>query len=178
MPGGSADAGLHDRMAERLADSWTVAAFDPRGYSRSEAFRRMRANLPVFLEHVLCSFSGCAPGRAALRRGAGRLVIGVGRDSRTLLTALPGVRLADEVGGRLVEFPGGHTGCTEDPYAFAERLRTVLPDRTLQGAPGRPREEGRWLRTQLRPGGVRGRRGRGTGRQVVPSRVRALSRAV
>ncbi|MFF1648307.1 alpha/beta fold hydrolase [Streptomyces sp. NPDC058240] len=262
MPGGSADAGLYDRMAERLADSWTVAAFDPRGYSRSlldgaaadqkvavqsedahrliellspdggpvavfgssssaivaldllarhperlhqvvahepplvalmpdpdqgrklfaavresfrrdgvaaalatmtegltdpdagppaggerraapepsareaEAFRRMRANLPVFLEHVLCSFSGYVPDLAALCRGAEQLVIGVGQDSRTLLTAIPGARLADEAGGRLVEFPGGHTGCAEDPEAFAERLRAVLLDRTLRGAQG------------------------------------------
>ncbi|MEE1772338.1 alpha/beta hydrolase [Streptomyces sp. JV185] len=262
MPGGSADAGLYDRMAERLADGWRVAAFDPRGYSRSvldgapgdqrvavhsedahrliellapdggpvsvfgssssaivaldllarhperlhrvvahepplvelmpdpergrklfaavresfredgvgaamttmaeglmdpeaepraggerraapepsareaEAFRRMRDNLPVFLEHVLCSFSGYAPDPAVLRRGAGRLVIGVGQDSRTLLTALPGARLADEVGAGLVEFPGGHTGCTEDPDAFAERLRAVLLDRTLRGPLG------------------------------------------
>ncbi|MGW0959769.1 alpha/beta fold hydrolase [Streptomyces gelaticus] len=269
MPGGSGDAGLYDRMAEQLADSWTVAAFDPRGYSRSlldgapedqqaavqsedirrligllspdggpvtvfgssssavvaldllarhperlhqvvahepplvelmpdpeqgrklfaavresfreggvaaamttmtegltdpeaeppagrerraapeqtvreaEAFQRMRDNLPVFLEHVLCSFSGYVPDLAALRRAAGQLVIGVGRDSRTLLTALPGARLADETGGRLVEFPGGHTGCAEDPEAFAERLRAVLLDRTLQGAPGRPLDGGR-----------------------------------
>ncbi|MFI5773128.1 alpha/beta fold hydrolase [Streptomyces sp. NPDC051658] len=262
LPGGSADAGLYDRMAARLADGWTVAAFDPRGYSRSlldgaaadqqvavqsedahrliellspdggpvavfgssssaivaldllarhperlhrvvahepplvalmpdpdrgrklfaavresfrrdglaaalatmtegltdpdagppaggerraapepsareaEAFRRMRANLPVFLEHVLCSFSGHVPDLAALRRDAERLVIGVGQDSRTLLTAIPGARLADEVGGRLVEFPGGHTGCAEDPEAFAERLRAVLLDRTPRGAQG------------------------------------------
>ncbi|WP_371096229.1 alpha/beta fold hydrolase [Streptomyces sanglieri] len=259
MPGGSGDAGLYDRMAARLADSWTVAAFDPRGYSRSvldgapeeqrvavqsedahrliellspdggpvavfgssssaivaldllsrhperlhrvvahepplvellpdpergrklfaavrdsfrdggvaaalatmtegltdpdapepaggghraapepsareaEAFRRMGANLPVFLEHVLCSFSGYVPDLAALGRGAEKLVIGVGKDSRTLLTAIPGARLADRGIGRPVEFPGGHTGCVEDPEAFAARLRGVLPDPEPEG---------------------------------------------
>ncbi|MER5367257.1 alpha/beta hydrolase [Streptomyces sp. NPDC002722] len=259
MPGGSGDAGLYDRMAARLADRWTVAAFDPRGYSRSvldgapeeqrvavqsedahrliellspdggpvavfgssssaivaldllsrhperlhrvvahepplvellpdpergrklfaavrdsfrdggvaaalatmtegltdpdvpepaggghraahepsareaEAFRRMGANLPVFLEHVLCSFSGYEPDLAALGRGAEKLVIGVGADSRTLLTALPGARLADRGIGRLVEFPGGHTGCAEDPEAFTARLRGVLPDPAPEG---------------------------------------------
>lgn len=35
MPGGSADAGLDDAIATDLADRWTVATFDPRGYSRS-----------------------------------------------------------------------------------------------------------------------------------------------
>ncbi|WP_326769506.1 alpha/beta hydrolase [Streptomyces sp. NBC_01591] len=260
MPGGSADAGLYDRMAARLADRWTVAAFDPRGYSRSlldgaladqqvavqsedayrliellspddgpvavfgssssaivaldllsrhperlhrvvahepplvellpdpergrklfaavrdsfrrdgeaaalatmtegltdpeavppaggghraaaepsareaEAFRRMRANLPVFLEHVLCSFSGYVPDLAALERATEKLVIGVGEDSRTLLTAIPGVRLTDRAIGGLVEFPGGHTGCVEDPDAFAARLRAVLLDETHRGA--------------------------------------------
>ncbi|WP_413752116.1 alpha/beta hydrolase [Streptomyces sp. R-74717] len=255
MPGGSADAGIYDRMAARLADRWTVAAFDPRGYSRSvldgetgdqrvevqsedahrliellspdggpvavfgssssavvaldllsrhperldrviaheppmvellpdpeqgrklfaavrdsyrrggveaalatmteglmgpeadrpaeggpraaaaepspreaETFRRMRANLPVFLEHVLCPFSGYVPDLEALGRGAEKLTIGVGQDSRTLLTAIPGARLVDRAGGRLVEFPGGHTGCTEDPDAFAARLREALLD--------------------------------------------------
>ncbi|MEU9621058.1 MULTISPECIES: alpha/beta hydrolase [unclassified Streptomyces] len=255
MPGGSADAGIYDRMAALLADRWTVAAYDPRGYSRSvldggtgdqrvevqsedayrliellapdgapaavlgssssavvaldlltrhperlhrvvaheppsvellpdpeqgrklfaavresyrgggveaalatmteglmgpeadrpaggapraaaaepspreaEAFRRMRANLPVFLEHVLCAFTGYAPDLEALGRGAQKLVVGVGQDSRTLLTAIPGVRLADRTGAGLVEFPGGHTGSTEDPDAFAARLREVLLD--------------------------------------------------
>ncbi|WP_405749477.1 alpha/beta hydrolase [Streptomyces sp. NBC_00012] len=258
IPGGSADAGLYDRMAARLAGTWTVAAYDPRGYSRSlldgapedqrvevhsedahrliellspdgapaavfgssssaivaldllsrhperlhrvvaheppsvellpdperghkifaavrdsfrsggvaaalatmtegltdpeapppagrehraapepsardaEESRRMGANLPVFLEHVLCSFSGYVPDLAALGRGAEKLVIGVGEDSRTLLTAIGGFRLADRAIGRLVEFPGGHTGCAEDPEAFAARLREVL----LDPAPG------------------------------------------
>ncbi|MER5849634.1 alpha/beta hydrolase [Streptomyces sp. NPDC002012] len=269
MPGGSADAGIYDRMAAQLADRWTVAAFDPRGYSRSvldgetgdqrvevqsedayrlidllspdggpaavfgssssavvaldlltrhperlhrviaheppvvellpdpeqgrklfaavrdsyrrdgvvaalatmtegltgqeaerpaegerraradraargghraaaepspyeaEVFRRMRANLPVFLEHVLCPFSSYVPDLEALGYGAQKLTIGVGRDSRTLLTAIPGARLVDKVGGRLVEFPGGHTGCTEDPDAFAARLREALLDPPL-----------------------------------------------
>ncbi|MEU3656057.1 alpha/beta hydrolase [Streptomyces sp. NPDC032161] len=262
LPGGSADAGIYDRLAARLADRWTVAAFDPRGYSRSVlddggaeqrvrvhsddayrliellapeggpvavfgtsssavvaldllsrhperlsrvvahepplvellpdpevgrelfaavresfradgveaamatmaaglmgqapdrpaqggsgetasasspkgaevvpspreagAFRRMRANLPVFLEHVLCSFSGYVPDPEALGRGAEKLVVGVGRDSRDLLTAIPGVRLAGRIGGGPVEFPGGHVGSVEEPDAFATRLRETL----------------------------------------------------
>ncbi|WP_346011166.1 alpha/beta fold hydrolase [Streptomyces sp. SID8358] len=35
MPGGSADAGLYDVLAEELADAWTVVSYDPRCYSRS-----------------------------------------------------------------------------------------------------------------------------------------------
>ncbi|MET9922426.1 alpha/beta hydrolase [Streptomyces sp. NPDC006435] len=271
LPGGSADAGIYDRMAARLADRWTVATLDPRGYSRSvidggtgeqrvavqsedayrliellapdggpvsvfgassgaivaldllarhpgrlhrvvahepplvellpdpergrrlfasvrdsfraggvaaalatmteglmasapssppvretaakteteprmepepveqtvreaEAVQRMHANLPVFLEHVLCSFSGHTLDLEALARGGRKLVVGVGAESGTLLTAVPGPRLADRAGGGLVEFPGGHTGSSEHPEAFAARLRSVLLDRTSPGA--------------------------------------------
>ncbi|MFF3534352.1 alpha/beta fold hydrolase [Streptomyces sp. NPDC002466] len=265
LPGGSADAGIYDRMAARLADRWTVATLDPRGYSRSlidggtgeqrvavqsedayrlieslapdggpvsvfgassgaivaldllvrhperlhrvvahepplvellpdpergrrlfasvrdsfraegvaaalatmteglmasapssppvretaartetepveqtvreaEAVQRMHANLPVFLEHVLCSFSGHALDPEALAHGGRKLVVGVGEESGTLLTAVPGPRLADRAGGGLVEFPGGHTGSSEHPEAFAARLRSVLLDRTGPGA--------------------------------------------
>ncbi|MFB8071350.1 alpha/beta fold hydrolase [Streptomyces californicus] len=88
--------------------------------------RRMMANLPVFLEHVLCSFSGHAPDLDALRAAAPKLVVGVGRDSRALLPAVAAERLAQRVGSATAEFPGGHVGLTEDPVAFGARLREVL----------------------------------------------------
>ncbi|MFD8825937.1 alpha/beta fold hydrolase [Streptomyces sp. NPDC059605] len=100
----------------------------------AEAVQRMHANLPVFLEHVLCSFSGHTLDLEALARGGRKLVVGVGAESGTLLTAVPGPRLADRAGGGLVEFPGGHTGSSEHPEAFAARLRSVLLDRTSPGA--------------------------------------------
>ncbi|MEU3881272.1 alpha/beta fold hydrolase [Streptomyces californicus] len=88
--------------------------------------RRMMANLPVFLEHVLCSFSGHAPDLDALRAAAPKLVVGVGRDSRALLPAVAAERLAQRVGSATAEFPGGHVGLMEDPVAFGARLREVL----------------------------------------------------
>ncbi|MFB8127280.1 alpha/beta fold hydrolase [Streptomyces bacillaris] len=94
--------------------------------AQAEVFRRMHANLPVFLEHVLCSFSGYAPDLAALKASAARLVVGVGRDSRALLPAVAAEALARRVDARVAEFPGGHIGLTEDPRAFAARLRDVL----------------------------------------------------
>ncbi|MFJ7193841.1 alpha/beta fold hydrolase [Streptomyces bacillaris] len=94
--------------------------------AQDEVFRRMHANLPVFLEHVLCSFSGYAPDLAALKASAARLVVGVGHDSRTLLPALAAEALARRVDAGVAEFPGGHIGLTEDPRAFAARLRDVL----------------------------------------------------
>ncbi|SCE17911.1 alpha/beta hydrolase [Streptomyces sp. DvalAA-19] len=94
--------------------------------AQAEVFRRMHANLPVFLEHVLCSFSGYAPDLAALKDSSAHLVVGVGRDSRTLLPAVAAEALARRVDARVAEFPGGHIGLTEDPRAFAARLRDVL----------------------------------------------------
>ncbi|MFJ4823088.1 alpha/beta fold hydrolase [Streptomyces bacillaris] len=94
--------------------------------AQAEVFRRMHANLPVFLEHVLCSFSGYAPDLAALKASAARLVVGVGRDSRALLPAVAAEALARRVDARVAEFPGGHIGLTEDPRAFVTRLRDVL----------------------------------------------------
>ncbi|MFG2982250.1 alpha/beta fold hydrolase [Streptomyces sp. NPDC048258] len=92
-----------------------------------EMAARMYANLPVFLEHVLCPFSGTAPDVAALRRGADRLVMAAGRDSRAQVPLSgPAARLAGLLGGHVVEFPGGHLGATEHPKEFAKQLLEVL----------------------------------------------------
>ncbi|MEU3205304.1 alpha/beta hydrolase [Streptomyces cyaneofuscatus] len=93
---------------------------------QAATFRRMHANLPVFLEHVLCPFSGYVPDLVALKAAAAHLVVGVGRDSRALLPAVAAEGLARRVGAGVAEFPGGHIGLTEHPRAFAARLRDVL----------------------------------------------------
>ncbi|MFH8375506.1 alpha/beta fold hydrolase [Streptomyces cyaneofuscatus] len=93
---------------------------------QAATFRRMHANLPVFLEHVLCPFSGYVPDLVALKASAAHLVLGVGRDSRALLPAVAAEGLARRVGAGVAEFPGGHIGLTEHPRAFAARLRDVL----------------------------------------------------
>ncbi|MYX17959.1 alpha/beta fold hydrolase [Streptomyces sp. SID8374] len=94
--------------------------------AQAATFQRMHANLPVFLEHVLCPFSGYVPDLVALKAASAQLVVGVGRDSRALLPAVAAERLARHVDAGVVEFPGGHIGLTEDPRAFAARLRKVL----------------------------------------------------
>ncbi|MFD8986032.1 alpha/beta fold hydrolase [Streptomyces sp. NPDC059564] len=90
---------------------------------------RMYANLPVFLEHVLCPFTSSVPDVAGLRREAGRLVAAAGRDSREQpALSGPARRLAELTGAGFAEFPGGHLGCTERPREFAARLLEVLAD--------------------------------------------------
>ncbi|MBB0243897.1 alpha/beta fold hydrolase [Streptomyces alkaliphilus] len=88
---------------------------------------RMHANMPVFLEHVLCPFTSRPPNLDALRPVAHKLVPAVGRASRGQ-EALhrPVVRLAATLGIDHAEFPGGHLGAVETPDAFTARLIEVL----------------------------------------------------
>ncbi|MFG3347889.1 alpha/beta fold hydrolase [Streptomyces sp. NPDC048018] len=88
---------------------------------------RMAANMPVFLEHVLCPFSSSAPDLDGLRSAADKLVLGVGRESADQeALAGPSRRIAELTGAALVEFPGGHLGCVEHPEEFAELLLTAM----------------------------------------------------
>lgn len=91
-----------------------------------EALRRMHANNPVFLEHMLCPFTGYVPDMTALAAGAERLVLAVGEESGRQLTARPVRVLAERLGREAVEFPGGHVGVVQRPAAFAATLRKVL----------------------------------------------------
>ncbi|KOU46608.1 alpha/beta hydrolase [Streptomyces sp. MMG1522] len=124
-PPGESD-GASEAEAQAEAQNGAGAGAEVDAVAEAATVRRMMANLPVFLEHVLCSFSGHAPDLDALRAAAPKLVVGVGRDSRALLPAVAAERLAQRVGSATAEFPGGHVGLTEDPVAFGARLREVL----------------------------------------------------
>ncbi|MER6094721.1 alpha/beta hydrolase [Streptomyces sp. NPDC001728] len=88
---------------------------------------RMTANMPFFLEHMLCPFSSSTPGTDGLRAAAGKLVLGVGEMSAGQEPLVgPATRLAELTGVGTTEFPGGHLGCTEHPAEFAEALLTAL----------------------------------------------------
>ncbi|MFE7598772.1 alpha/beta fold hydrolase [Streptomyces sp. NPDC057494] len=88
---------------------------------------RMAANMPVFLEHVLCPFSSSAPDLEGLRAAAGKLVLGVGRESAGQEALVgPSRRIAELTGAELAEFPGGHVGCVEHPAEFAEVLVSAI----------------------------------------------------
>ncbi|MFD5328577.1 alpha/beta fold hydrolase [Streptomyces sp. NPDC127092] len=88
---------------------------------------RMTANMPVFLEHVLCPFSSSAPDLDGLRAAAGKLVLGVGRETGDQEALVgPARRLAELTGAPTVAFPGGHVGCVEHPEEFAEELLGTL----------------------------------------------------
>ncbi|MFF8599136.1 alpha/beta fold hydrolase [Streptomyces sp. NPDC015232] len=88
---------------------------------------RMAANMPVFLEHVLCPFSSSAPDLDGLRAAAGKLVLGVGRESTGQVPLVgPAERIAELTGAATVGFSGGHLGAVTHPEEFAKELLAVL----------------------------------------------------
>ncbi|GGP62860.1 alpha/beta fold hydrolase [Streptomyces melanogenes] len=100
----------------------------------TERFRRMRENMPQFLERELRQFSGHMPDGDALAAHSGRLVPACGRASRGLLLARPAAVLAERFATPLVEFPGGHVGLSTHPVRFAEVLRRTLAGAMAQDA--------------------------------------------
>ncbi|XIE79363.1 alpha/beta fold hydrolase [Streptomyces sp. SBR177] len=88
---------------------------------------RMAANMPVFLEHVLCPFSSSAPDLDGLRAAAGKLVLGVGRESTGQVPLVgPAERIAELTGAATVGFSGGHLGAVTHPEEFAKELLAAL----------------------------------------------------
>ncbi|MBC3840650.1 alpha/beta hydrolase [Streptacidiphilus sp. 4-A2] len=83
-------------------------------------------NYSFFLAHVLLPFTRFVPDPAALAMVADRIVVAGGHDSRGYPVHRPAVVLAEWLGRRPVEFPGGHVGYAKDPGAFATRLVEVL----------------------------------------------------
>jgi pimeloyl-ACP methyl ester carboxylesterase len=62
----------------------------------------------------------------ALKNSSSRVIIGIGAESRHLLTYQTSVALAELLGTTPVEFPGDHGGFMGAPIEFAETLREVL----------------------------------------------------
>ncbi|MFI1798173.1 alpha/beta fold hydrolase [Streptomyces sp. NPDC020379] len=115
------------RFSEGLGDDRSAEEATELPPEIQEMLPRMHANFPVFLKHMLCPFSGTAPDIAALHRASNRLTLAAGRDSRAQTPLYgPAARLSDLLGTTLVEFKGGHLGCTEHPEDFAKQLLTVL----------------------------------------------------
>ncbi|MFE0688368.1 alpha/beta hydrolase [Streptomyces sp. JH002] len=107
--------GLGGRPAEREPTALPPALH--------EMAPRMHANIPVFLEHLLCPFTAGLPDVDGLRRAGRRLIPAAGRDSRGLLPLYgPAAQLAELLDLEVAEFPGGHLGAVEHPAEFAARL--------------------------------------------------------
>ncbi|MFI6643705.1 alpha/beta fold hydrolase [Streptomyces sp. NPDC050504] len=94
-----------------------------------EVMERVMANMPFFLERELRQFSAYVPDTAALAAGPARLVLAGGRDSKEQTLRRPVEELARLLGTETVVFPGGHTGTSSHPAAFARKLVEVLNGR-------------------------------------------------
>jgi pimeloyl-ACP methyl ester carboxylesterase len=79
-----------------------------------------------FFDHELRPTTRYVPDAAALADA--RVVIGIGADSKHLLTYPTSVALARLLGVTPVEFPGDHGGFLEAPTEFAKLLTEVLGD--------------------------------------------------
>jgi pimeloyl-ACP methyl ester carboxylesterase len=91
-----------------------------------EAFGRMQGNLDYFFAHGARPLSLFIPDVAALKSGSPRIVVGIGETSSGQAAYRTAVALAERLGTQPVTFPGGHTGFTDRPAEFAERLNEAL----------------------------------------------------
>ncbi|MBO0812432.1 MAG: alpha/beta hydrolase [Microlunatus sp.] len=78
------------------------------------------------LRHLVVTTTEYQPALDQLRALGERLTIGVGSASGDQLPRRTGEALAQRLGLRPVEFPGGHGGFLEDPPRFATRLRPLV----------------------------------------------------
>jgi len=92
----------------------------------AELMARMTANSEFFLTHEMEPFARYLPDVAAIETVKGRLVLGVGSDSRDRFPSMPAVALAERLGIGVVEFPGGHAGYATQAAAFTALLADVL----------------------------------------------------
>lgn len=87
---------------------------------------RLQANAPLMMEYELRQFTSHIPDFAALTRAADRLILATGHETGTHLPARPAAVLATRLGLEVTEFPGGHSGFTDEPDAFAQLLIDTL----------------------------------------------------
>lgn len=92
----------------------------------AELRSRLHRNQLVWLEHELRAYPAFLPDLAALAAVAGRLVLAGGSASREHFPYQPNLVLAERIGTRVVDFPGGHVGYVTHPVEFARALSLVL----------------------------------------------------
>ncbi|WP_069161154.1 alpha/beta fold hydrolase [Nocardia altamirensis] len=92
----------------------------------AEMVRRLFANAAPMMAHELRPITSYVPDLTALARVADRLVLGAGRESRGHLPYRPAAAMAEQLGIALTEFPGGHSGFTDQPAECAALLLDLL----------------------------------------------------
>jgi pimeloyl-ACP methyl ester carboxylesterase len=98
-----------------------------------EMISRIKANLGFWMEHELRQYTRVVPDLTALAAVTDRLVLAGGEDSRDHLPYLPNTVLAERLGVKIIDFPGGHVGYVTHPAEFAARLAATLAPRGSGG---------------------------------------------
>jgi pimeloyl-ACP methyl ester carboxylesterase len=91
-----------------------------------EAMAQMQRNMDFWLGHYFRAIAAYEPDYAALKASSSRIVPAVGDESRGELAYQGGLGLAEQLGTKVVVFPGAHGGFESHPAEFAARLREVL----------------------------------------------------
>jgi len=87
---------------------------------------RMAANMGFLLTHDLPAVRHYTPDLSALEIQRTLILPAIGRNSGEIVPRHSALALAERLGLRVLEFPGGHTGYVLRPREFALRLRQVL----------------------------------------------------
>jgi pimeloyl-ACP methyl ester carboxylesterase len=121
------------RGARRAMRKFVAAVgFGPPRFGTLEFWRmaklmlRIRRNMRFGLEHEIRQYVRYQPNVAALQQFSVTLVLGGGQDSREFFPYRATAALAELVGARVSDFPGGHVGYRHHPAEFASRLRGLL----------------------------------------------------
>jgi hypothetical protein len=91
-----------------------------------EAFGRLMGNLDFFFAHGRKAIVDYVPDVTTLKKGAPRVVVGVGEATTGQTANRAAVALAERLGADPFVFPGDHGGYSSYSAAFAERLDRVL----------------------------------------------------
>jgi clorobiocin/coumermycin A biosynthesis protein CloN7/CouN7 len=102
----------------------------PRWEPSPEQLARMRATTEHFLAHLLRPTTRYRLDIEALRAASTRIVVAGGATSKGQLANRTAVALADQLGTRVVDFPGDHGGFLAFPEQFGRLLDRVLADTT------------------------------------------------
>ena len=116
------ESGMH------ASNDKTPASVAPDNEESRNTSKRVSANLTAFFAHGLLPLSMYEPDVHVLRQRSSRLEIGIGVDSAGLVTARTSDALARRLDITTTTFPGGHTGYTTHPAAFAAALDLLLSE--------------------------------------------------
>ena len=112
-------------MASLVGLDFAHPDLEPGVEIQAPATAERAAILAFFFTHDLPAVRNCELGIADLA-GPGRIIPAAGRTSRGIAPRRCAEELAGRLGVGLAEFPGGHSGLTMRPTAFAQRLCDVV----------------------------------------------------